>query len=147
MKKTNCHFLFLLIAVSALFFTVSCKKSSSTNSSAITVQNLVGTYGLTSLTVTIAPFPPQNILDSIPACQRDDEYKLNADMSYNYIDAGTKCIPPGDGSGTWSLSGNTLIIDSINATIQKFDGKNLTLSTPVVYNGISATTTETLTKQ
>jgi len=146
MKKTNGHFLAFVMATLTLLFVVSCSKSSN-SSSAITVQNLVGTYTLTSLTVTIAPFPPQNILDSIPACQRDDQYKLNTDMSYDYIDAGVQCNPPGNGIGTWSLSGNTLIIDTTHATIQKFDGKNLTLSTPVQYNGIAATTTETLTKQ
>ena len=146
MKKVKRLSFIFILAITVLMIADSCKKSS-TNSSAITKENLAGTYGLTSLTVTIAPFPPQDILDSVPACQRDDLYKLNVDLTYNYIDAGTKCNPPGDGSGKWSLSGNILTIDTTQGTIQKFDGKTLVLNTAVSYNGISGTTTETLTKQ
>jgi hypothetical protein len=146
MKKSNHFFILSLAGVIAILLAVSCKKSSS-NSSSITVQNLAGTYTLTALTVTIPPLPPQSIIDSVPTCQRDDEYKLNTDLTYDYIDAGTKCNPPGDGTGVWSLSGNTITIDTTQSTIQKFDGRTLVINTNVNFMGIAATTTETLTKQ
>ncbi|HTQ63498.1 MAG TPA: lipocalin family protein [Puia sp.] len=146
MKKSNHYFVLLLTGVVSILLAVSCKKSSS-DSSAITVQNLAGTYTLTALTVTIAPLPPQNIIDSVPACQRDDQYKLNTDLTYDYIDAGIKCTPSGDGTGVWSLSGNTIVIDTTQSTIQKFDGRTLVINTNVNFMGIAATTTETLTKQ
>jgi len=122
----------------------SCKKSSS-NSSALTKENLAGVYTLTALSVTLGPLS-QDILDSVPACQRDDQYDLKVDLTYLYNDVGVQCNPPGDGSGHWSISGTTLTIDSTQSTVQKFDGKTLVLSTPITYNNISVTATETLTK-
>ena len=145
MKKTNSRLLFIaIVCLSAVI--ASCNKSSS-NSSAITKENLAGTYILTGLTATIAPFPAQNIIDSLPACQRDDQYKLNIDLTFNHIDAGTKCNPPGDKTSTWSLSGTTIIIDTLHGTIQHFDGKVLVVNHDQTIMGISGTITTTFTKQ
>jgi len=147
MKKLSGYFYLLPAIIVALVIVTSCKKSSS-NSSAITKENLAGIYTLTSLTATIAPFPPQSIIDSLPACQRDDQYKLNVDLSFNYIDAGTKCNPAGDKTSTWSLpTANTIVIDSLQAAIKSFNGKILVLTNDTTVSGLTGTITTTFTKQ
>jgi hypothetical protein len=151
MKKLSEAIITPCLILALIIQFVACSKetsaSNNNNNSAITVQNLAGTYSLTALTVTIAPLPPQSIIDSLPTCQRDDLYKLNSDMSFNYVDNGIKCVPPGNASGNWSLSSNTIIIDTLHLAIKSFDGKTLTLTTPVSFNGFAGTTTETLVKQ
>ena len=141
--------LLLIAGISTVLAMTACsKKSDTTNSSAVTVANISGSYKLTGLTITIPPFPAQNYYDSIPACQKDDILKLNTDLTYNYIDEGVQCSPPGTASGTWSLPSTTqIIIDTASATIVKFDGKTLTISLTENFNGISGTGTETLVKQ
>ncbi len=146
MKKSNGHFFALVTSILVLLTVISCKKSSS-NDNSITVAHLAGTYALISVTVTVPPFPAQDVTDSIPACQRDDLFQLNTDMTSSQIDAGTQCNPPDTLNGNWSLSGNTIIIDTTHFTIQKFDGKTLVLTSIVTDMGITATTTETLAKQ
>jgi hypothetical protein len=138
---------FPVAALAGLIITaLSCSKSN-TNSSAITKENIAGSYTLTALTASVAGLPAQSIIDSIPACQRDDVYKLNLDYTMNYIDAGTKCVPPGDSVSSWNLSGNTIWIGSDSASIQSFDGKKLVMSSTVTILGVAATTSETFTKQ
>lgn len=134
--------------VSMIVFALSCSKDSSTNSSAVTKENIAGSYMLTAATGSIPGLPPQNVYDSIPPCQRDDIYKLNLDYTMDYIDAGTKCVPPGDDTTSWSLSGTTqIIIGGDTATIQSFNGKTLVVSSVVTIVGIAVTTTDTFTKQ
>jgi len=145
MKKLKSHLLLLLTVGCLIAVIASCKKSS--NNSAITKENLAGSYMLTSLTITIPPLPAQNIIDSVPACKRDDIIKLNADLSMEFIDAGTKCVPAGDDTSTWALSGSIITVDTTVSTIKTFDGKTLVVTTDVTFNGFAGTTTETLTKQ
>jgi hypothetical protein len=138
---------FALIGIMFLAFACS-KDNNTTNSSAITKENLAGTYTLTAATASIPGLPPQNVLDSLPPCQKDDQYKLNVDLTFNYIDAGTKCNPAGDYSGTWGLIGTTKIeINNDTATIQSFNGKTLVVNSVVTISGIPLTTTDTFTKQ
>jgi hypothetical protein len=146
MKKFKSHLLLLLTVLSLIVIITSCKKSSGSNNSAITKENLAGSYTLTALTITVPPLPAQNIIDSVPDCQRDDTIKLKVDLSMQFIDAGIKCVPPGDGVSTWALSGNTITVDSTTSTIKSFDGKTLVVTTNVTVNNFAGTTTETLTK-
>ena len=53
--------------------------------------------------------PEADAMASFPSCQKDDLYKLNADLSFNYLDAGTACDPAGDDEGTWVLVSPTKI--------------------------------------
>ena len=146
MKKAKTQILLLLTVVSMMAVSNACKKSSSSGS-AITKENLQGSYTLTAVSVTIPPFPAQSVLDSVPACQRDNIIKLNLDLTMQNIDAGTKCVPPADFASTWSLSGNSITVDTLSGTIKNFDGKTLVIESPVSFNGISGTSTETFTKQ
>lgn len=148
MKKISQAKWISVTLVAMIMIVMACSKDSSTNSSAITKENVAGSYMLTAATGSIPGIPPQNIYDSIPLCQRDDIYKLNLDYTMDYIDAGTKCVPPGDDVSTWSLSGTTkIIIGADTATIQSFNGKTLIVSSVVTIAGIPITTTDTFTKQ
>jgi len=95
----------------------SCKKDKS-DSPAITKENIAGTYKLIALTVN-----GQSYYEFLDPCEKDDDYKLNLDLTMEYVDAGTVCSPAGGYSSTWSLLGtNSIIIDSDTGTIDKFDG-------------------------
>ena len=135
-----CFFLIMVILV-------SCSKEGGSNSTAINVANISGTYKLTGLTVQLTPLPPQSILDSIPDCQRDDLIKLNHDMSLYLVDNGVTCVPPANDTSTWSLNGNTITIDTLTGTIQKYDGQFLIINSTIDFNGFPVVATETLTKQ
>lgn len=131
------------IALFILIITVlgSCKKENEP-SIAITKENLVGTYKLTAWTAKYGDFPEQNVYDTeLQPCEKDDHYKLNLDLTFNLIDAGTQCDPVGDFSGTWSLEAdNKIVIDGQSADIQKFTAKEL-IVTSVYDNGGGIITT------
>lgn len=146
MKKRKTQLLLLLTVVSIITISNACKKSNNSGS-AITKENLAGSYTLTAVSITIPPFPAQNVLDSVPACQRDNIIKLNVDLTMENIDGGTKCVPPADFTSTWSLSGNSITVDTLSGTIKNFDGKTLVIESPVSFNSFSGTSTETFTKQ
>jgi len=61
------------------------------------------------------------------ACQRDDVLTFDTNGTYQDADAGIKCSPPDDDNGTWTLSGNTMTIDSDPTTLESFDCKTLVL--------------------
>jgi Lipocalin-like domain len=129
------------IAVIAVY--TSCKKSTASNGSAITVENLAGTYGLKAVTWTYLGITV-NVYDSVPVCERDNLAKLNADKTVNFIDAGIVCDPAEDEDGTWDLRNDSLIFSTnfTSAKIVSFDGKTLVLSgEPEGQPGVTATTT------
>lgn len=137
---------FTLLSATIAF---SCTKKHD-GGSAITSQSLSGTYRIAAVTAKTGTSAPVDILAASDPCQKDDEVKLNADGTYADIDAGSKCTPPGDSQGMWSLLGNNKMkIDSDTATINSFDGSNLVLSTTEDLNGNGTmyTVTETLTKK
>ncbi len=138
----------------ALFLVFNaCSKSNSPSANAKTVQNLSGTYSLSGLQASIFGVTV-NVLDSLPACERDNEVQLNSNMVINFIDSGTICVPPADTSGVWSLSQNT---DTIYVTgsslapnanfISSWDGTTLVLVGTGEFDNIPATVTTTLVKK
>jgi hypothetical protein len=150
MLRNSRRSLFAIALTGIILFGVACSKSdNNTNSSAITVANLSGSYKLTAATASALGITI-NVLDSLPACQRDDIYQLNSNLSFGYVDAGTKCAPPGDYTDTWSLIGTTkLVIGADTANIQSFSGKTLVVTKDVTITGLPGpvTTTDTFTKQ
>ncbi len=152
MKRNSQSYLTIAIAM-AIVTIFGCSKSDSGggNPSDVTTANVSGSYKLTSIVLSIPPAPPIDYTDSvdvIAVCQRDDIYKLNTDLTYNYIDAGTQCSPPGDGTGSWKLIGTTkIVIDSDTADINSFTGTVLKISVTSTVSGITGTVTQTLTKQ
>ncbi len=140
----------LLVICSAFFIIVSCQRNISdfapgtgTTTSGITAASIAGTYSLKALTwsyqgVTI------NVFDSLPSCEQDNLYKFNADLTANYIDAGTPCSPPENGSATWFLRNDSLYLSSSpdGAKIKSFDGRTLVLTgSPSADPGVIAVTT------
>ncbi|MFN4316290.1 MAG: lipocalin family protein [Chitinophagaceae bacterium] len=110
----------ILPAVLALF--ISCKKSND-DSCPTTMAGIAGSYKLVSFTV--------NGFDAtdtyFEACEKDNIIELNANGTYNFIDAGVACDPPGGSTGSWSLAGNQFTIDLIplELTLEDFDCTNI----------------------
>lgn len=122
----------------------SCKKEKDEQTSVTpTKENLTGSYMLSKITAKYGSSEEQPVTEQLyQACERDDIYKLNADLTYQVVDAGAKCDT--DHSDTWSLTNaSTIIIDDVTYTIRKFDGKALELVMDL--NG--ATMIEYYTKQ
>ena len=96
---------------------MSCKKTSSTNSCAITEANLEGNYKITDATYQDPAdgIPETDVFSNplfaseFPACQKDDIISLNANNVYVYTDAGVVCSPNGSSTGSWELKSDTLI--------------------------------------
>lgn len=138
MKK---YFVVVLIAAAFIITTTACSKESN-GDSAVTVENLAGTYALKSL-IWNSSSSTVNVYDSLDACEKDNLTKLNADKTAEFIDAGVACNPPEDDNGTWDLRGDSLYFSSsINgAAIEGFDGKTLVLiGAPDGTTGVIATT-------
>ncbi|HMH31970.1 MAG TPA: lipocalin family protein [Puia sp.] len=141
------HVLFIAATALLAISFIACTKSS--NNPEITVANLTGTYKLTGL-VWVHANITINVYDSLDACEKDNLIQLNADSSLKFIDAGTVCTPPADGSGTWHLSKDSLYFQDQASKIKSFDGKTLVLTGYPSINGIPDITTvatTTLVKQ
>jgi hypothetical protein len=126
----------------------ACSKSSSSSSNARTVQNLSGSYMITALSASLSGLTI-NLFDSLPPCEQDNIIQLNTDGSAKFIDAGTKCVPPSDSSGTWSLSQNTdtIYIAGSASFIKSWDGTTLVVNNSEMVSGFPVTATTTLKKQ
>jgi hypothetical protein len=122
------------IALIALFALGSCKKKKDT--CAINATSVSGTYRITAIMYKAnSSATEMNIYDTYyDACEKDDLYKFLAAGLFEYEDAGTDCSPAGDYSGTWSLSGNTIVVDGDPATVESFDCTNLYISVADFFN-------------
>ena len=134
-----------LIAVSVIIlaFNACSKSGPEDNNSAITVENLAGTYGLQA---SMWNYLGQdiNVYDSLDGCEKDNLTRLNTNLTLDFIDAGTVCVPPEDDNGTWELRGDSLFVvesgSSSASKIESFNGTTLVLSGEP-YPGVRATTT------
>src|SRR5215203_6100080 len=104
MKKT----ILALTMLSVAF--VSCKKDDKDEAVTPTKENLAGSYKVTAATAAgINVFNnPDESINEFEACERDDVYTLNADLTAVRADAGTQCDPVNNGTGIWDLNGTTL---------------------------------------
>lgn len=94
---------------------------------------IVGTYKIiASKYKASSSAPEEDFFTTLPACEKDDIVKLNANGTADYQDAGIACTPNGTYSSTWSLNGNSITMDGTPGTIQLFDCKKLV----VVASGI-----------
>ncbi|HEU0064196.1 MAG TPA: lipocalin family protein [Flavisolibacter sp.] len=143
MKKL---FFILLIPSLSLIFN-SCTKSASASidvTAAITYQLVAGTYKTTSIVAKDNSSGSQfDLYAQMSSCQKDDTEILSPDGTYYYVDAGTKCNPIGDSTGSWTLNANKITIGSINASIQSYDGQNLV----VTYTQTNGSSTYTVTQK
>jgi hypothetical protein len=142
--------IFVACAAVALFLVFNACKKSESSSNSRTVQNFTGSYSITALSGNVLG-TTINLYDSLPACDKDNLIQLNSNMTAAFVDAGVKCVPPSDSTGSWSLSANTdsLYLASTAAFIKSWDGKTLVLTNSQSVSGIPLpiTVTTTLVKQ
>ncbi|MEO5594290.1 MAG: hypothetical protein ABIR15_15135 [Chitinophagaceae bacterium] len=138
------------LAIAVVFFAgISCQKNiddfvtTGNMNAAHTVANISGTYSLKSLTWTYMS-TTISVYDSLDACEKDDLYKFNTNMTLDLIDAGIVCSPPGTDTEPWLLRNDSIFLGTSTggAKIKSFDGITLVLSgTPVSDPGVNAVTT------
>jgi hypothetical protein len=119
MKKTLYASLFAFLTITTVFS--SCKKDKD-KEVAPTKDNVAGTYKMTSLKVAMNGTEAEADMEP---CEKDNLYKLNADMSFSYIDAGTVCSPASDDTGTWTLNDNVISFHYYSFIITSFNGSTL----------------------
>ncbi len=124
--KLHRYFFVTLIATS-LF---SCKKDDSKKDCLLSEANLVGTYTIGAVKYkATASSPEVDGTSMVDACSLDDTETFTSDHTLIYTDAGEKCGTSGDGTSTWSLSGNTLSAEGGTVgTITSFDCSGFTLT-------------------
>jgi hypothetical protein len=141
MKKVVLFFSLCAILVTSL---VSCKKQTEDDGDCdITVATVAGKYKLISCKYVNGAVETDAINDLYDACELDDINELKADKTFVYSDLGTICSPSGSETGTWDISGMTLILNSGFSVIESFNCKDLVVT--FTYSG--ATIRETYRKQ
>jgi hypothetical protein len=108
MKKLCINLGFILLTASVLGLS-SCKKDKN-DISAVTVQNISGTYKLTAYTFKEGNLPEENLLAMMDACEKDNPISFKSDGTYSIPDVGIVCTPPENFSSTWSLSNATTMV-------------------------------------
>ena len=121
-----------LIVLSAVII-FSCKKNKPDTKSNcdLTEANLIGTFGYDSVRYKASPSSPAvDAASLVDSCSLDDVVTLTSNHMLTYTDAGIKCNPAGDGTGTWSLSGTTLTLEGQAAHIDNFTCGKFTAAQP-----------------
>ncbi|MEO6868029.1 MAG: lipocalin family protein [Ginsengibacter sp.] len=125
----------ILVFTFILGFTImSCKKDKD-KSCALTEQNLLGSYKLTSMKYKASASTPEvEARDTfLDPCEKDDIITLLSNHTYQYKDAGTQCQPNGDYNGDWSLNGNSFSVDGDVANMDNFTCSGFTISAEGYY--------------
>ena len=127
MKNFN---LAVIILIAGTINFCSCKKKDKVDNCNLTEANFAGSYKVESVTYKMSPTSPEIDGTSLllDPCELDDVTTFNSNHTYTYSDAGTQCAPPGDDTGTWGLSGNTLTFDGTQQNIDIFDCNGFTIS-------------------
>jgi hypothetical protein len=123
------RYMMVALIATSLF---SCKKDNNKNDNkdcALSEANLGGTYKLGSVKYKASASSPEiDATSMVDACSLDDLETFKSDHSLVYVDAGVKCDPPGDGTDTWALSGNSLTAGGNVGTITSFNCTGFTIS-------------------
>lgn len=114
----------ILFSVLLLAFTSCNKKGDDTLPDVTPTQtNLVGTYKPVKVISTQGADITTEWLEN---CEKDNLFKLNADLTYLVIDNGVLCATSRFTSGNWSLTNSTtIVLDNEVGTIVRFNGTNL----------------------
>ena len=92
-----------------------------------TIANISGIYQLTGFTKTIRDIT-YNSFDTMSVCRKDNLVRFNADMTVNFIDAGTPCSFATNTTGNWRLANGYLYMNKDTLRIINFNGKILALT-------------------
>lgn len=106
----------------------SCSKNTE-EKLAITKDNLAGTYTLTVIKGK-APGRAEEDITSVyypDNCQRDDEFVLKSNMTFDYIDAGITCSSGGSYTDTWLMRNGEVYFDEVYGTVEKLTSKELVI--------------------
>ena len=123
-------FMLLILIISIV---ISCKKNKQVAATCMTdMATISGSYKITGCTYKGGPQFPEidYMLTLFPdACDRDNIYKFSANGSYQIMDIGLVCSPPGDETGTWDMPAGTamLKIDGDLVLLENFDCKSLVI--------------------
>lgn len=105
----------ILSALVIAFAATGCKKDKETVCS-LDATSILGTYKVTSAKYKASSSAAeQEVLNDtnwFDACERDDTYGFSSGSSFTYTDAGTSCGGASTTTGTWALSGTTLVVVS-----------------------------------
>ena len=115
----------------------ACKKSNDTP--AITKENIAGTYQIMSIIRTFPDGSQVDMFENGQECNKDNQEKYETNGNWSYIDGGLICDPAQNGSGTWELRSDTLLVNEYPVVISKFDGS--TMETIDEWSGNSVKTT------
>ena len=130
----------LLVLCAATFS--ACKKDKNDDSLAVTKENLVGTYLISSIKLN-----GTDVFQLYDACMKDDQYILKSDLTMEYKDAGTVCSPAGDYTGTWSVSGSKVNIDGSEETVKTLTKGTLVTEVSTTQSGTTLTMTTTYSRK
>jgi Lipocalin-like domain len=137
----------LFAAVAALAFS-ACKKSGGSDAKAVTKENIIGNYKLTSMTVSLNGGAETDAKASMDDCQKDDIYLFKAADVYELSDAGLQCDPNSGYISTWTLSGDTIESDGQASKVTSLTSTQMqTTSTFSDVPGMTAVTKSTFTRQ
>ncbi len=127
MKQT----LFTFFAIAILAFTSCVKKDDDATPKppidvTPTQTNLVGTYK----PVKVVSMQNADITSEwLQNCEKDNLFKLNADLTYVVVDGGVQCATSRFTSGDWSLTNSTtIVLDNEVGNIKRFNGINLDIT-------------------
>ena len=136
MIKSFTKALALLVLASATFS--ACKKDKD-DSMAVTKENLAGTYTVVSIKEKNNNEAEVNSMDDYfsEACEKDDEFVLKADMTYERKDAGTTCSSPNTDSGDWQLQQNIIQFGPFLGKVEKLTSSELIVKFEVTTGGQS----------
>ncbi len=120
-----------VIAYTLLFmvYLLGCKKSERTCE--LNDSNFSGSFKVKSVIYKYSPTDPgTDDFLNWPACRKDDINHFRSDHTVLIEDAGALCFPSGNGTSTWSLSGNTIVMGSQSGTVISFDCNNTVILFP-----------------
>jgi hypothetical protein len=117
----------LLSALVLSGFLVGCKDDD--DNCDLNSANLAGTYQVTGLTYKAnTAATPVDIYATYDACEKDDRIVFNTNGTVTYSDAGVVCVPDGNDTGVWALSGSMLTLDGEAGAVTSFNCTGMTLS-------------------
>ena len=120
----------------------SCKKDTPSTSCTYNTASVLGSYKTTSfLYKADAATPEVDLFPSYPNCQKDDLLTFNSNGTYTLSEGATSCNPSNADSGTWSISGNNMILDGETVEIQNFSCSGFKVKTTDITSGESFTIT------
>jgi hypothetical protein len=131
--------------VISIIVLISCKKNNE-KSCNLSESSFIGTFKTKSVIYkSNASDPGYDMFLSWDDCQKDDLMVIYSSHTILYQDAGTLCYPGGNATGTWTLSGNAVVVDGQAGTVTYFDCNNTVISYP--QGTTNATITLSLVRQ